>query len=132
MSLGYVDSSCILAIVLGEPEHERLTRSLGRFGALFSSGLLEAEVRSALSREGFPTIDPDGFPTEIEWVLPGRPLSQEITAALEGSSRLKGGDLWHVACALFLRQRMPGALSFLTLDQQQRAVAAQLGFQTSI
>lgn len=131
MSFGYVDSSCIVAIILGEPEHERLTASLGSFEVLFASGLLEAEVRSALAREGFPTTDPEGFPTEIEWVLPERPLSEEITTAL-AAGRLKGGDLWHVACALFLRRRVKQELSFLTMDEPQRAVAARLGFLTAV
>lgn len=131
MSLGYVDSSCIVSVILGEPDHEAVTNALRPFEVLFSSGLLEAEVRAALAREGFPTVDPEGFPTEIEWVLPRRPLSQEIGTALE-AGHLKGGDLWHVACALFARGSAGAGLAFLTLDETQREVAARLGFETPL
>ncbi len=128
MSLAYVDSSCIVAVILGEPDHQAITEALGRFEALFSSALLEAEVRAATAREGFPTVDPDGFPTEIEWVLPGRPLSREIGFAL-GAGRLRGGDLWHVACALFARESIGAEIAFVSLDASQGRVASKLAFE---
>jgi len=40
---------------------------------------------------------------------------------------LKGADLWHLACAVFLAAN-PRELVFLTLDQRQKTVAAKLGF----
>ena len=131
MSLGYVDSSCIVAVILGEAGHARVRRLVSGFEVLFSNGLLEAEVRAALTREGHPSVDPRGFPTEIEWVNPGRPLSPEIGAAL-GAGQLRGGDLWHVANALFARDSIGAELSFLTLDEPQGRVAAALGFETPL
>lgn len=131
MSFAYVDSSCIVAVALGEPEHAAVTAALSGFQALFSSGLLEAEVRAALSREGVSGTDPEGFPSEFEWVLPGRPLSVEITKVLD-AGWLKGGDLWHVACALFVRDSSRANLAFLTLDEAQRRVADDLGFDTPV
>ena len=40
----------------------------------------------------------------------------------------RGADLWHIATALYLA-REPGAISFVTLNERQRAVAVALGFQ---
>ena len=131
MSLGYVDSSCIVAIALGEPECEALKESLGRFSILFSSGLLEAEVLSVLRREAVAEIPLDGFSTEIEWVVPEKPLGAEIREAL-AAGRLRGADLWHVASALYLRRQLGDGLAFVTLDGEQRAVAAELGFSTVV
>ncbi len=129
MRFGYVDSSCIVAIGLGEPGHAELETRLQRFEALFSSGLLEAEVRAALFREGATWSDPAGFQTVIEWVIPQGPLSQEITRVLE-VGHLRGADLWHVASALFARESLQGQLSFLTLDEPQGRIASELGFDT--
>jgi hypothetical protein len=54
-------------------------------------------------------------------------LTQEFARIL-GIGHLKGADLWHVACALYLSPN-PQDLSFLTLDARQKKVAAKLGFR---
>ena len=125
MKLAYVDSSCVVAIAFGEPGAEELGERLGAFHRLVSSNLLEAEVRSALSREGVgDACEP--LLSWIGWVYPDRPLSGEYREVLaEGHAR--GADLWHLACALFLRRRL-GELAFLTLDARQRELARALGF----
>ena len=64
----------------------------------------------------------------INWVLPDRPLTTEFREAL-GLGRVRGADLWHLACALFLKRRLAG-LSFMTLDRKQRELADALGFET--
>jgi hypothetical protein len=64
----------------------------------------------------------------MSWVMPARPLSGEISRVLS-AGYLRGGDAWHVACALFVSP-VPAELSFLTMDLQQRRVAAALGFST--
>ena len=51
MKLAYVDSSCLVAIAFDEPQATETSKRLGEFGRLLSSNLLEAELRSALSRE---------------------------------------------------------------------------------
>ncbi len=130
MSLGYVDSSCLVAVALGEPGHGEISRTLDGYEVLFSSGLLEAEVLSALRRDGLDPASAVDYIGEIEWVLPPRPLSPEIETALE-AGRLRGGDLWHVACALFARESAGAALDFLSLDGMQRTVASKLDFETS-
>jgi hypothetical protein len=78
-----------------------------------------------LAREGL-SVDPAGLLSAITWVYPNRPLNGEFgRIAVEGY--VKGADLWHLACALFLAPE-PKDLAFLTLDKRQEAVARKLGF----
>lgn len=100
---------------------------MARFDAFFSSNLTEAEVLAAVLREGLPTPERDPF-GRLSWILPDRPLTAEIASVL-AAGYLRGADLWHVACALYLSPE-PGELSFLTLDANQRRIAAKLGFAT--
>ena len=124
MTLGYVDSSCIAAVAFAEPGHGRVARRLARFERVYSSTLLEAEILSALRREGV-TEEP-ALLNSISWVLPDRRLTQEISAVL-AAGHLRGADLWHVACALYLSPD-PTELSFVTLDESQAVVASAIGF----
>lgn len=125
MSAAYVDSSAIVAIAFSEEGSGALRDRLLQCGRLYSSNLLEAEVRSALAREGL------GFDhlyvARIRWVYPFRPLTEEMETVLE-AGYLRGADLWHVANALYAFPRA-AEVGFLTLDERQREVAAELGFQ---
>lgn len=121
----YVDSSFLVAIAFDEPSSTEMAESLAAFDELFSANLLEAELRAALVREEV-AIAPVMLDS-ISWIIPDRPLSREIGQVL-AAGYLRGADLWHVACALFLAPT-PGELTFLTLDQRQRDVAEALGFQ---
>lgn len=125
MTFAYVDSSCLVAVAFDEPGARKLAARLRRFDRLFSSNLLEAELRSALVREGV-----DGHIEELlswlTWVYPNRPLTPEY-ARITTAGYLRGADLWHLANALFLAPD-PTDLSFLTLDGRQGAVARRLGF----
>ena len=124
MNVGYVDSSCLVAVAFAEPGYEALVTRLEAFDGLYSSNLLEAELRAAFQREG---VAGDGALLErLSWVLPDRALSVEIGNVL-AAGYLRGADLWHVACALYLSPD-PRELAFLTVDQQQAAVAAIIGF----
>ena len=51
-----------------------------------------------------------------------------LEAEVLGAGYVCGADCWHLATALYLAGDRPGELSFVTLDHQQRAVAAELGF----
>ncbi len=124
MRAAYVDTSCLVAIVFGEGGSTALARRLGEFDLLIASNVLEAELRAALAREGAPTDA--AVLNGISWLMPDRPLSREITTVL-AAGHLRGADLWHVACALFLVES-PRELPFLTLDERQGAVARKLGF----
>lgn len=125
MRLAYVDSSCLVAIALDEAGARRVEARLRRSDRLFASNLLEAELRAALAREG---VDDRGesLVSGITWIYPNRPLTPEFDRIL-AVGYLKGADLWHLAHALFLAPAGKG-LAFLTLDQRQRSVAAELGF----
>ena len=125
MKLAYVDTSCLVAIAFAEAGAAKLASRLGRMDRLFASNLLEAELRSALAREGLST-DPAGLLSGITWVHPNRPLSGEFERVMvEG--HVRGADLWHLACALFLAPEAKD-LAFLTLDRRQEEIARKLGF----
>lgn len=121
----YIDTSCLVAIALGERGAGRLAKQLERYDRLLASNLLEAEFRSALVREQVSN-PPDLFLSWIAWVLPDRPLSAELRR-IAGAGYLKGADMWHLAHALYLAPEGKG-LDFLTLDRRQQEVASALGF----
>lgn len=123
MKAAYVDTSCLVAVAFGEAGGAALARRLGAYEALFSSNLLEAELRAAFAREEL-TFDPELL-DGVSWVLPDRPLGAEMERVLAAGD-VRGADLWHVATALYLAER-PGDLDFLTLDARQREVAGRLG-----
>jgi hypothetical protein len=115
----------VLAIALGEPAGTALARRLRGFERLLASNLLEAEVRAALARERVAT--PAELFDGIGWILPDRPLTDEMVRAL-AAGPLRGADLWHLASALYVAPQ-PAALTFLTLDTRQRTAARALGFR---
>lgn len=127
MRLAYVDTSCLVAIAFGEPAAGRVTARLRRCDRLFSANLLEAELRSALVREGVRDRA-TSLLSWITWIYPNRPLTQEFDR-ITALGYIKGADLWHLANALFLAPTRDD-LTFLTLDKRQKEVAAALGFET--
>lgn len=126
MKLAYVDTSCLVAIALDEPDAERVRKRLLSFDRLVSSNLLEAEFMSALHREQ-AGYDGSVILSWISWIHPNRSLTPEFKRTLEVGS-LRGADLWHLACALLIFQR-PEEISFLTLDRRQEEAAKILGFK---
>ena len=68
--------------------------------------------------------------SDIEWVLPDRVLSVEISAVLTAGYST-GADVWHLASSLVYASE-PRELSFLTLDVRQRTVAQALGFRVEL
>ena len=126
--MAYVDTSAILSIVFEEPDSAVLARRLADYTVLLSSNLLEAEMRSAFEREGL-AFDASSI-SGIGWVNPTRSLSIEMEEALANGGYLRGADLWHIAAALYVVESVPCKLTFITLDENQRVVAANLGFET--
>jgi hypothetical protein len=124
MTLAYLDTSCLVAVAFQEPGSEGLAERLAGFDRLIASNLLEAEFRSALAREG--VSEGEALLSWVTWLHPDRPLAEELGRAL-AFGYLRGADLWHLGCALFLRRELPD-LRFLTLDQRQGEVARALGF----
>ena len=126
MSDAYVDTSAILAVEFREPGWDIVVHRLDSFSRLVSSNLLEAEARSAFARDGRP-FDPEIL-SNIEWVYSGyRSLGDEFERVLN-IGYVRGADLWHLATALHISDE-PSEITFLTLDNRQREVAAALGFQ---
>jgi hypothetical protein len=125
LKAAFVDTSCLVAIAFGEAGSARVAARLAAYEAVFASGLLEAELKAALLREGVPG-EPLVLLPGLDWVYPDRPLTPEIDRVLE-AGYVKGADAWHLACALYLAPAGED-LHFETLDTRQRAVAAKLGF----
>ena len=123
VKLAYVDTSALTALALGEAGAASLG-DLNDYDALFSSNLLEAELRSVFAREGVP-FERSVF-ADVQWILPERPLTLELSVVL-ASGYLRGADLWHVATALYASPR-PEDLAFVTLDRRQATVASGVGF----
>ena len=125
MSVAYVDTSVLTAIVFDEPGAAAYAQRLDEFARLISSNLLEAELRAAFARENLRFQE--SAMTGVEWILPDRPLAPELATVLE-AGYLRGADLWHVATALYVSPEAHN-LSFVTLDARQNAVAVALGFR---
>lgn len=125
MNAAYVDTSCLVALLFNERGSAAMQKKLERCDELFASNLLEAELRSVCDREKVE-LDENVF-ASVSWVLPDRPLTDEMRRCLT-AGYVRGADLWHLASALYLAE-LPSELSFITLDERQRVVAAKLGFR---
>ena len=125
MSAAYVDTSVLAAIAFGESDGLPMARRLEEFSRRLASNLLEAELRAACARERLGLSD--SLFANLTWVFPDRSLGPELDRVLN-TGYVRGADLWHVACALYVT-RTPGDIWFLTLDERQRRVAAELGFR---
>ncbi|HEX9729529.1 MAG TPA: PIN domain-containing protein [Gemmatimonadales bacterium] len=124
----YVDTSCIVSVALDERGSEAVRQRLVQCDELLAGGLLEAELMSALRREGVDVATPPIL-EHLDWVIPDRHLSTEIARVLS-VGYLRGADCWHLATALYLAGDDPASLAFLTLDERQGAAASTLGFGT--
>ena len=125
MSAAYVDSSAIVAIAFEELGWPEVEQRLGQFDDLWSSNLLEAEIRAAYRREQ-REFRPEIL-IGVRWVIPDRRLTREISMVV-GSGYVKGADLWHLATALYMTPD-PAEVTFITLDERQAEVARTLGFR---
>ncbi len=124
----FLDTSALTAILFEESGSSELLTVLSGVENLFASNLLEAEIRSAASREGLEPQAVDRALLKVKWIHPDRALTQEIKQIISHGVYLRGADLWHLACALYFAGN-PAALPFLTLDETQAQAARRLGFQ---
>lgn len=124
MAAAYVETSSLVAIAFDEPGGQEMAEELEGFTRLVSSNLLEAELRATFLRE--EVKGGEDLLSRFTWILPDRPLSEEMRQ-VGRHGYLKGADLWHLACALFLADE-PRNLVFTTFDRRQREVAEELGF----
>jgi predicted nucleic acid-binding protein len=123
VSVAYADASVFACLAFREPEAARIRRRLSRFETVVTSVLTEAELASALHREGVAL--PDTPLRGAQLLGAPDPLSQEIQEVI-GAGYVRGADCWHLAVAL--NYSPDRDLTFLTLDRAQRAVAGKLGF----
>ncbi len=124
MTVAYVDTSVLVAVAFSEERSTVLTTRLSGFSRLVASNLVEAELRAVFAREQC-SFSQDVL-AGIEWILPDRRLSSEISTVL-GAGYVRGADLWHLATALYAAGA-PGDLAFMTCDDRQGRLAAALGF----
>jgi hypothetical protein len=118
-----------VAIAFQESGSRDVVKRLRSIDRLISSNLLEAELRSALVREGVAS-DASELLSWVSWVYPDRPLTDEFREVL-AHGHARGADLWHLGAALYLRSSL-GEIGFATLDQRQVDLAAALGFTIDV
>ncbi len=123
MSIAYVDTSCLAAILLAEPGARAL--ALERFDSIWSSNLLEAELLAVVQRAGI-VVEREELFHHLRWILPDRALGPELGRVF-AYGQVRGADAWHLACALLLSPK--AEITFLSLDARQREVATRLGFE---
>ncbi len=129
MSLAYLDTSFLVAVLFGEPGAASLQRTLARFDELVSADLLVAETLSVAKREGLDASATQPALEGISLVMPERSLAPEYREALDHGA-LRGADLFHVACAAYVAGPARSRLAFLSRDLALRRVARRMGFAT--
>ena len=126
----YVDSSVVVAFLLGDAGGSTFKRVRSQRIPILASSFLQAEVYAAMRREALEASLADPALALFTWILPDRALTAELARVLAAGS-LRGADAWHIACALRIAPDAEG-LGFITLDASQRAVAAALGFRVTL
>lgn len=136
----YVDSSVVLAALLGQPEAAIATAWWDEHPRRVSSVLLEAECRTVLRRAAKSGAKlPRGWlarqeTTLAEWLdaVTLRIVDRSIVERLAIESALGGCrtlDALHLATALELRDQLGPELVLCTLDAEQASLAATLGLR---
>jgi predicted nucleic acid-binding protein len=128
LKAAFIDTSALAAVLFDEPGSSGVRTILADLESVYASNLLEAEIRSAAVREKVEQGEVDEALSGVQWVQMDRPLSQELKSLVSAGFVLKGADLWHLACALYLAGD-PSALPFITLDRAQSQAASRLGFK---
>ena len=127
MKTAFLDTSVIASLLFEEAGSTELFGIFSGLESVYASELLEAEIRSAAAREG---VDPQIVDTallKLKWIYPDRNLTQELKQVISTGVYLRGADLWHLACALYLAGDPP-VIPFMTLDKAQARAAIRLGF----
>lgn len=125
----YVDTSAIACLLFGEAAAAAVRATLAQFERRFAANFLAAELAAAARREQIPAAQVTPFLGAVSWLLPNRDLQPEIDE-VQAAGALRSGDLWHVACALYL-ERLLVPVTLVTLDERQREVAAAVGLSVA-
>ena len=107
-----------------------MAKTLRTYQALYASDLLVAELLAAAVRESVASSAVLPILHSIAIVVPDRSIESEIQEVLS-HGYLRGADVWHLACALFVAGGDRSALSFLTRDAKQGRSAAALGLNAA-
>ena len=126
MPSGYVDTSAFVAILFDEPVRPRVARALAGLDSAYASNLLEAELRSVAHREQIDQGSVQAVLRALRWIQPAGSVEPQLLRVL-ACGYLRGADLWHLACALYVTPD-PHGTRFVSLDTGQRRIAAKLGF----
>ncbi len=132
MKHGYIDTSVLVALHLGQGEARRAARILRVLEQPISANLVVPELLCALKREGRPLDEADHLLARISLFFPSTSLRAECEAALTIGA-LRGADLFHVAAALAIAgPKRRKEFLFATFDEAQRVVAKRLGFAVAL
>ena len=129
-NIAYVDTSVLVAALFDEAEGPTARAVLARYERLVSSDLFVAELASVASRENVAIARLTRHVDSISLLFPNRSLRDEMIQILQ-HGYVRGADLWHLACALFLSPNVAD-LDFLTFDKRQQSVASKLGFPSPL
>jgi hypothetical protein len=121
----YIDTSLLIGIKFQKYVSAK-THAIRQY-ELFSSELLIAEMLAFGKRESIEQNLIGEALKGLSWVIPEGSIAGECKRVIE-CGYARGADLWHLACACYLSPN-PRELAFLTLDDQQCSLAAQLGFR---
>lgn len=128
MKEAYIDTSLLIGLKFQKSD-TAIVRAVRQY-EFFSSELLIAEVLSFGKRESIAQdLLWEAF-KGLSWIIPDGSLSKECRRVIQ-VGYVRGADLWHLACACYLSPN-PEELAFLTLDEQQRDLAARLGFRAPL
>jgi predicted nucleic acid-binding protein len=127
LSAVFADTSAMAAVLFHEPACDEVMRVLSLHDRVYASSLLESEMFSVASRMDVELKLVERALENVVWVCPDRTLNREIRRIMATGVPLRGADLWHVACALYLAVE-PSFVPFLTLDHRQAQAARALGF----
>ena len=128
MRSAFIDTSALAAVLFKETSFSIVQSTLADLESVYASNLLEAEIRAAAARESVLQQEVDNVLSKVTWIFPDRSLSHELRVVVSAGVPLKGADLWHVACALYLAGD-PSLLPFVTLDETQSLAASRMGFK---
>lgn len=125
--IAYVETSAVARLLIRESGSEALKRYLNQLladdGDLFSSVLLETELRRAAVREEISQELVTDVLERFDMVELDRSVYRE--AGLMSGANLRSLDALHVVIALRV-----GAEAFVTYDQRQAAAARAAGLRT--
>lgn len=128
MSIGYVDTSFIISILLEEASYKKNLNKFYSIDQIFVTNLLESEALSTLKRNKITKFDKNLF-ERVDWISIPERLT-EFLAKIFSIGYLRGADAHHLASALWIvGAENTSECHFLTLDENQKAVAKKLGFK---